>query len=218
VWKALLEFLGIRRREEPKPRDALETMGIFIVKDERLEERLRLLEEFYKTRDEIVALKARAETGELAPEEALEKLIDDMNATVKLIDKIATPWWRALDRGVRATIMRAWGDINGYFFDVAHTLLNWFKRAHLIESVRKSTTTIGAFKPRLPKGVLVGSFLTLVIREWLPRAEALVRTSWAGEDVAPSWTSVIQPTIRLPESGAPTRAISEEELRRRGGA
>jgi hypothetical protein len=220
MWDALLRFLGFKSSEEAKPRDALEAMGLFVVSDEKLGERLRLLKSFYDLRNEVVALKAKAETGEMTPEEALERLIEYMNAINEMIDKAAVPWWRALDSREASIIMRAWSDINGYFFDLTHTLRNWFRRVHALEEKAKACAEsddvmegsralalLRALRPRLPKEILVGAFLSMVIREWLPRAEALVRISWSSVDVTPSWTGVIQPVVQVAPPGPPMRVL-----------
>jgi hypothetical protein len=121
--------------------------------------------------------------------------------------------------------MRAWGDINGYFFDISYTLKNWFQRIAKAETQNNGDNSDeGDFivlRPRLPKSVLITAFLTMVIREYLPRAETLVRVSWGEADVTPSWAGAIQPVVQpaLPygippirhfDTGSPTTAEPEQ--------
>jgi hypothetical protein len=224
MWDALKRFLGVRKGEEATRQEVLAKMGIFLVKDERVEQRVQELADFYKHRDTIVALKSEVETGRKTPEECLEELIVNMNLLNKQIDRIATPYWRALNSSLAATVMRAWGDINGYFFDISYTLKNWFQRIAKAETQNNGDGDGSDFivlRPRLPKSVLITAFLTMVIREYLPRAETLVRVSWGEADVTPSWAGAIQPVVQpaLPygippirhfDTGSPTTAEPEQ--------
>jgi hypothetical protein len=214
MWSRLASALGLGRRERESKIDALARMGVYIVADEKLEERVKQLQEFFEVKEGIVALKRMA--PEMRPEDVLRRLIEDMNGLNRQIDRLATPWWRALDDRNASTVMRAWGTINGYFHDIALTLLNWFEK-----------TDNGIGGPRLPKEVLVASFLSMVIREYLPRAETLIRVSWSETDIAPSWTGAIQlpptmagygPPPRQIDTGSPSRQVEEEyEARDRAG-
>ena len=208
MWDALRNFLGIKKSEAVR-QEALAKMGIFIVKDERVEQRVRELADFYAYRDAIVALKEKAEAGLMTPEECLGTLIANMNMLNKQIDRIATPYWRALSDHNAGVVMRAWSEIVGYFFDVSYTLQNWFKRLQLAENQAQNNSEKDSgnqlslllpVRPRLPKSVLISAFLTMVIREYLPRAETLVRVSWTETDVTPSWAGAIQPIVQ-PQMG-----------------
>jgi hypothetical protein len=201
MWDALRNFLGLKKSETVR-QEALAKMGIFIVKDERVEQRVQELADLYRYRDAIVALKSEVETGRKTPEECLDELIANMNLLNKQIDRIATPYWRALNSSLAATVMRAWGDINGYFFDISYTLKNWFQRIAKAEAQnnRDDDSDFVVLRPRLPKSVLITAFLTMVIREYLPRAETVVRVSWGEVDVTPSWAGAIQPIVQ-PQMG-----------------
>jgi hypothetical protein len=203
MWDALKRFLGVRRGEEATRQEMLAKMGIFLVKDERVEQRVKELADFYAYRDAIVSLKEKAEADLITPEECLSSLIANMNMLNKQIDRIATPYWRALSDRNAGIVMRAWSEIVGYFFDVSYTLLNWFKRLQAAESQMQNnsegnqlSSQLLPIRPRLPKSVLISAFLTMVIREYLPRAETLVRVSWTETDVTPSWAGAIQPVIQ----------------------
>jgi len=193
MWDALKALLGIKKDSEGR-QDALAKMGIFIVGDGRMDERIKELTDFYIYRDNIVALKTAVETGTYTPEECLKSLIENMNLLNQQIDRIATPYWRALSRHESSIVMRAWSEINGYFFDMSHTLQNWFNR--LSKNPNEIDNLNNLVKPRLPKSVLISAFLTMVIREYLPRAETLMRVSWADIDVIPSWAGSIQPMVQ----------------------
>jgi hypothetical protein len=226
MWDALKRFLGIRKGEEATRQEVLAKMGIFLVKDERVEQRVQELADFYRYRDTIVALKSEVETGRKTPEECLDELIANMNLLNKQIDRIATPYWRALNSSLAATVMRAWGDINGYFFDISYTLKNWFQRIAKAEAQNNGDDSDDSdfivLRPRLPKSVLITAFLTMVIREYLPRAETLVRVSWGEADVTPSWAGAIQPVVQpaLPygippirhfDTGSPAAELEQEQ-------
>lgn len=210
LWERIAEALGIRK-EEVTPRDVLEALGIHLVGDERVEARLALLEEFYRCRNQVVALKQAVETGDITPEKALRDALDQLNELNKSIDSVAIPFLRALDNREAAVMVKAWSEVNGYFFDVGYTLLNWFERVNavevelkktLAEKSREARETLGKLRerlvsrPRLPKSVLVSTYLSLIIREYLPRAETLVRISWSSADVKPSWLGAIQTVVQ----------------------
>jgi hypothetical protein len=200
MWDALRNFLGLKKSEAVR-QEALAKMGIFIVKDERVEQRVGELADFYSYRNTIVALKSEVETGQMTPEQCLEKLIQNMNLLNKQIDRIATPYWRALSNREAGIVMKAWSEINGYFFDISYTLKNWFQRIVKAENNNgKADDDFYVLHPRLPKSVLVNAFLTMVIREYLPRAETVVRVSWTETDVTPSWAGAIQPIVQ-PQMG-----------------
>jgi hypothetical protein len=205
MWDALKNFLGLKKSDTVR-QDALAKMGIFIVKDERVEQRVRELADFYVYRDAVVALKEKAEAGLMTPEECLSNLIVNINMLNKQIDRIATPYWRALSDHNAGVVMRAWSEIVGYFFDVSYTLQNWFRRLQTAENQARNgngetqLSMLLPVRPRLPKNVLISAFLTMVIREYLPRAETLVRVSWTETDVTPSWAGAIQPIVQ-PQMG-----------------
>jgi hypothetical protein len=208
MWDVLKNFLGIKKSEAVR-QEVFAKMGIFIVKDERVEQRVKELADFYAYRDAIVALKEKAEAGLMTPEECLGTLIVNMNMLNKQIDRIATPYWRALSDHNAGAVMRAWSEIVGYFFDVSYTLQNWFKRLQIAENQAQNNnegnggnqlSLLLPVRPRLPKSVLISAFLTMVIREYLPRAETLVRVSWTETDVTPSWAGAIQPIVQ-PQMG-----------------
>jgi len=205
MWDELKNFLGLKKTDTAR-QDALAKMGIFIVKDERVEQRVRELADFYVYRDAVVALKEKAEAGFITPEECLSNLIVNVNMLNKQIDRIATPYWRALSDHNAGVVMRAWSEIVGYFFDVSYTLQNWFRRLQIAENQARNgngetqLSMLLPIRPRLPKNVLISAFLTMVIREYLPRAETLVRVSWTDMDVTPSWAGAIQPIVQ-PQMG-----------------
>ena len=228
MWEALKRLLRIRDEAASK-REVLSQMSIYIVSDEKAEERLRKLREFYDVRNQVINLYKDFEGRRLTPEQALEALLDYMNLLNQYLDTVAVPYLRALDDKNASVIVRAWSRLNGYFFDIGDTFLNWFKRVTVLEErIREGRATedevkaYNALKPRLPKDVIVSSFLSFVIREYLPRAEAIMRVSWSSADVTPSWVGAIQPQIiQVPgapppreDAAAPTS--EETRLRRRG--
>jgi len=201
VWDRLKKWLGLS--EEASRTDVLSALNLYTIKDEKMEERLRQTEEFYAVRTAIIELFRDFERRRLTPEQALEELLDNMNLLNQYLDTTAIPYLRALDDKNASVAVRAWSMLNGYFFDIGSTFLNWFKRVNALEErIREGRATedevkaYNALKPRLPKDVIVSSFLSFVIREYLPRAEAIMRVSWSSMDVTPAWVGSVQPVLQ----------------------
>jgi len=225
MWEVLNRLLG--RGEEPASRtETLASMGTYIVSDEKLKERLKMLEEFYQVKERIVALKEQVNYTD--PVECLGNLIVYMNSLNRLLDSVATPYFRALNSREASIAMHAWSELNGYFFDMAYTLRNWFLQLKKAKEGRTFSPDEGedearriVFQPRLPESVSTSNFLSFIIREYLPRAEALVRTSWSSSDVTPAWIGAIQPQMVNPAMLPPIRTFDtgsfggEEERERK---
>ena len=210
VWEPLARFLGIKKSEGAGREDILARMGLWVIKDERLENRVKRLNEFYVIMRNINGL--RLDVNKRAPEEILEDLIQQLNELNELIDAVATPYWRGLSTPQAGVVMRAWSLIHAYVANWASALLEWFKR---IEEGKISETA----KPMRPKEELVSALLEIVMMDYAPRALTLLKNSWSDLDITPSWAGVVQPQLGygggspIPtyDTGSPARRTSSQE-------
>ena len=196
AWRNLLKALGIKKEEKVVREEAFARMGLYVVKDDRLEQRTELLAEFYKIMSEIDNLKLNV--GDVPPEKILEDLLERLNMLNKQIDRVATPYWRALSTPQAGVIMRSWSMIHAYVTSWASTLLTWFRRIEQAEAEGREVV-----KPVRPKEELVQSLLEVVLVDYAPRALTLLKNSWSDVDVTPSWVGIIQPVIGAGYYGPP---------------
>jgi hypothetical protein len=206
VWEQLKGILGIKGKEGVR-QDAFAKMGLYIINDDRLDQRTKLLEDLYQTANEISNI--RLNLGEsVSPEQCLEAVIERLSTLNQQIDHVATPYWRALSTDSGTALMRAWSMIHSYVLNWASSLLSWFQR---IEKAKKENADDDVAKPTRSKEELVASLLEVVLMDYMPRALTLVKGSWTDKDVSPSWAGVIQPV--MPASYGPTPVYDTGSIR-----
>ena len=196
VWDRLAKALGFEvEKEKPTRQDILGEMNIYIVKDERLEERVKEARKLHYHLKKIYNLKRQKFRR---PYELLDRLMELMEKANSQLDNATSPFWRGLSYAQAATIMRAWTEIHARFMEFASVLRNWFKRIEIAKRKGKKVE-----EPPLPQEVLVNAFLDMVIREYSSRADALVKIGWSEQDVTPSYIGTVQTMPLIQQTTTP---------------
>jgi hypothetical protein len=196
-------LFGKKKEEERSIRKDFEKLGLTVISDERLRERL---ENYKKLYDYIQKHSGVVPFGDATPEEKLNKLNDFVHNVNTTIQSLAIPWLRAGDEKVREggrLIVRGWSRLYTLILDMLTT------SKHLLATIGEKERTI---EPTLLKEELIRKLISFIQKFYIPYALMIAGASWLREDVSPSWNVVVQ---AIPPSYIPPIEESpktEEEL------
>jgi len=199
-----------KKKEERSIRSDFEKLGLTVISDERLRERLASYKELY---DYI-----QKHTGiaifdiEDSPEKKLKKLNDFTHKINEIIQIIAIPWLRAGDEKVREggrLIIRGWNKLYSLILDLLTGV------DHLLTSMSEKGSAI---EPRILKEELIRKTVSFIQKFYVPYALMITGVSFVKEDVSPAWSVVIQslPTTAPPyafEEGVKDMREEYEKMR-----
>jgi hypothetical protein len=205
VWGKLKALLGFKEKEEVLKREILAAMSLYVVNDEKLDSRVKESRSFHNQLKQIYKLQSEQSKAE----EKLRKLAALMERVDMKLDEVATPWCRAGTQSQYSVVMREWSRLHTMMLDLVNTMRDWLERVeeerHRRKRRRRKKETF-SLSPRIQKEEIVRKTVSFVVREYLPRALAIMKSSWGDKDVTPSWVGTIQPQIfPQPTIGFPIR-------------
>jgi hypothetical protein len=190
-----------KKKDERSVREDFERLGLTVISDERLRERL---EGYKKLYDYIQKHSGVVPFEDATPEDKLNKLNDFVHNVNTMIQSLAIPWLRAGDEKVREggrLIVRGWSRLYTLILDMLTT------SKHLLATIGEKERTI---EPTLLKEELIRKLISFIQKFYVPYALMIAGASWLREDVSPSWNVVVQ---AIPSYATPPPYAMEEGVK-----
>jgi hypothetical protein len=204
-WRGALPWSRQQRRSDHDSQDLLKRLGLSVVKDEKLDERVKNLEQFHKYVEAVSQPKGKA------AEERAASLRDQLQLINKQLQMISVPWGRAGSVSWYAEAMRGWTGIHTITVDIADSVLALMRRSEYAQAWHNQSGQTGQPNnpgpegrdahgqeqsgqdvPERQKEELFAKLQHFVTRFYVRYAMLIASISWFGEDVAPSWSAVVQ--------------------------
>jgi len=177
------------RKSSPAERDELKELGLNIIKDRKLDDRITDLKEFN------ILLKRMKQPKGKTYEEKLQWLMDQVDAINEMLSEISIPWGRAANEQAYAKAMGGWSGLHSLTLDAGNSFLRLMERSEQAQPKKEITSrseTQFAQRENRQKRELFDKYQSFVTRYYVRYAMLVAAISWRSQDVAPSYSVVIQ--------------------------